>query len=431
MTVAARRHDAGSNPVIVACATALPAHTAVVRLSGTQAIAVARAAGLPIADQPRQLMVGTLPLLGGTCPVRTWYFLGPHSFTGEDTIELAIPGSRAVVAAVESALHAAGALSAEPGAFARRALANGRLTLDRAEAILAVANAGDAAAAQAAIGRLRGRLADDIEPLRDRVIYARALVEAGLDFAGEDGIESFDPVRLLRDISDMRSILARWHVAAATVDSDPVIALVGPANAGKSALFHALTGHDVLVSPVAGTTRDVLEAICDLDGRQVRVIDTAGWLDAAADVDARAIAAGRSAVHNAAVVVACSAPDARLPESIPEADQRWLIIATKADLGVHEARAVVAVSASDGTGLPALRGCLAQRLGAIGGGEPRQAAAIERCIADMDALVRRLPEDALLAEDLRRLADHLGDIIGLTTADDVLNTIFGRFCIGK
>jgi tRNA modification GTPase len=417
-------------PTIVACATAVGGESGLIRISGPQAVVIAQRAGITLVS-PWQAAAADWGLAGGRCPCRVVLANGPRSFTGFDLIEITLPGSADLIAIALDALATAGAEPAMPGAFARQALANGRLTLDRAEALLAVAQAGDATAASQAIARLRGALGTDLTQVRTRLIDARAAVEAGLDFVDEADVRSYDPVRLRALLAELRIVLARWRVTADTHEGDPVVCLVGPANAGKSALFNRLTGATALVSPVAGTTRDWLDAAWMVGGRRTRLIDTAGWLDGARDLDATGIAAGRQATAAPAMVLACSAPDARLPHdaSLPN---DTVVIATKADLDASpDPRAVLAVSATSGDGIAQLAGLVQDRLGAIGAGEPRQ----QRLLAETDALlvglVARLPGDELLADDLRRASDLLGDLLGVTTTDDVLDAIFSRFCIGK
>jgi tRNA modification GTPase len=417
-------------PTIVACATAVGGESALIRISGPQAVVIAPRAGITLAS-PWQVAAGDWLLAGGLCPCRVVLAHGPRSFTGFDLIEITLPGSADLVTLAVEVLTTAGAEPALPGAFARQALANGRLTLDRAEAILAVAQAGDAAAAHQAITRLRGALAADVAAVRQQVIDARAVVEAGLDFIDEGDVRAYDPTRLCAMLAAVRGVLARWRVTADAIEGEPVVCLVGPANAGKSALFNRLAGARALVSPLAGTTRDWLDAPWEVGGRRVRLIDTAGWLDAARGLDAEGIAAGRRTIDGAALVLACSAPDAPLPTNVT-LPTTALVIATKADLtAAPDARAVLAVSASDGTGLPQLAGLVTDRLAAVGAGEPRQ----QRLLTEVDLLLARLtanlPDDELLADDLRRVGDLLGDLLGVTTTDDVLNAIFSRFCIGK
>lgn len=430
--VGAVRVDAGpptTGPeTICACATATGGHAALLRLSGGDTRAIAARAALPL-PEPWRWRAGDWPLAGGRCPVRVLLAPAGRSFTGCDLVEILLPGAPDLVELALAALRTAGAAPAPPGGFARQALANGRLTLDRAEALLAVVHAPDANAARAAVARLRGALADELAPARARLIALRAEVEAQLDLADE-GLAASDAAALRAELAALRGVLARWRVAAEGGGGLPVVALAGPANAGKSALFARLTGAPALVSPVAGTTRDALEADWDLGGRRVRLVDTAGWLADAPGIEAEAVARARAIAQTAALVLACSAPDAPLPldAALPAGA---LVLATKADLGPCDARAALAVSARSGAGLAELTALVAGRLAGTGLAEPRQ----QRLLAEGEALAAtlalRLPPDELLAEDLRRLADLLGDLIGATTADDVLDAIFARFCVGK
>ncbi len=421
-------------PTWVACATALPARLAVLRLSGPAAVAIARAVDLPRAPAWR-LAQGDWALDGGSCPARTLAAVAPRSFTGCDLVEIHLPGSPDLVERALARLVAAGARPAAPGAFTRQALANGRLSLDQAEAVLALTSAGDEHAARLALARLAGELGAEAARVREELITLRALVEAGLDFAEEDGVSAFDRADAAARLTALAGRLARWITAADGVGATPVVCLVGPANAGKSALFARLTGATALVSPVAGTTRDWLEATWTVAGRSVRLIDTAGWLDQARlddpdALDRAAIAAGRAATAGAALILACSAPDAPLPpETILPSGA--LVLATKCDLGHTDARAVCAVSATTGAGLDHLAALVAERLAGLAGGEPRQQRLLSACCELLRRLGDHLPGDELLADDLRRAAALLGDLIGSTTPDDVLDAIFARFCIGK
>lgn len=424
----------GTPATIAACATATGGHSAVLRVSGPNAQAIAQRAGLRVVGS-WQITTQDWPLSNGTCPCHVLFAPAPRSFTGHDLIEVTLPGGRDLIALALAALIAAGAEAAAAGGFARQALATGRLTLDRAEAILALAQAPDAAAARLAVERLRGALAAELEPARERLLYARALVEAGLDFLDEADVRAYDPAWLHCEVTDLRAVLTRWRVAADALEGVPQICLVGPANAGKSALFNRLAsdGAHALVSPLPGTTRDWLESAWDIGGRHVRLVDTAGWLGAGGQaLDAAGVAASERAVAGAALILACSAPDARLPDITDRLPtERTLVIATKADLGAVDARAVLAVSATTGAGLIQLSGLVAARLGHLAGGEPRQ----QRLLTEADAALARLHagkiSDELIADDLRRAGDALGDLLGVTTTDDVLAAIFGRFCIGK
>lgn len=436
-----------------ACATATPGPAAVLRLSGSNAWDIVQRAGLPVPAPGTAVrsnwQLGGARQLGGTgqgCPVLVWTAQAPRSFTGENTVEILLPGSRDLAELALRTLCANGAAPAPPGGFVRQALANDKLDLDQAAAVLALVTASDAEAALRALIRLRGDLGADLAAVRSELTELRARVEAGLDFAEEDGVAGADH-RLIRSAAQrLGARLARWQVTADGSEGTPVVCLVGPANAGKSALFQRLTGAPALVSPVPGTTRDPLEAPWKIGGRTVTLVDTAGWLDRASSgldgsssgldgsssgLDAAAIAAGRRWIEHAALVLACSAPDARLPES----DGTWqvvaTIVATKADLGAPDPRAVVAVSVETGAGLDQLAGLVAERLAHSSGGEPRQQRLLASALAGLGKLADQPPADELLAEDLRRLTELLSDLIGSTTPDDVLDALFSRFCIGK
>ncbi len=420
-------------PTICAAASALGGHAALIRLSGPRAYAIAAAAGV-------ERRTWRLP--PGASPARTLYRRGPATATGHDLVEIVVPGAPDLVVAGLAALCTAGAIPAAPGAFTRQAVASGRLSLDRAEAVLALAQASDANAAAAALARLQGALAADLQPLRAKLLQLRAVVEASLDFLDEHDVRPWNQGVVIRDLGALRRHLQQWLIAADGIERLPLICLVGAANAGKSALFAALTGEPALISPVAGTTRDHLEARLDLCGREVRLVDTAGWLESFTPLDAQAVHSGKTIAASADLVVACSAPDAPLPAvsdlaaSLGLAADRVVIIATKADLAaVSEPRAVLAVSVNQGLGLAALRGLLGQRLAPHATGSVRQQRLLRSAIEHLDAALALAAgsdeHDALLADDLRRAGQRLDELVGTTTDEDVLNAIFAAFCIGK
>ncbi len=421
---------------ITAAATALGGESAVIRLSGPAAFAIAERAGLTV-PPPWRVVAAEWPLAAGRCPCRLLFARAPRSFTGWDVLEITLPGSRDLVELALAALLAGGAERAEPGGFARQALANGRLSLIAAEAILALSQAPSAAAAAQALARLRSSLAQELAEVRQRLLALRAEVEAGLDFLDEGDVRAYDPGQLQRELAALQAILQRWIIAADELEAEPRVCLVGPANAGKSALFNRLTGAGAppaLVSAVAGTTRDWLEARWLLGERSVRLVDTAGWLEHGVEhgaLDRNAVRAGEAASAGAALLLACSAADARLADAHGLPAERTLVIATKCDFGETDPRAVLAVSAASGVGCVQLAGLVAARLGAVGGGEPRQQRLLAAATGTLARLVSSLPADELLAEDLRTTADQLGELLGASTSDEVLDAIFARFCIGK
>lgn len=414
---------------IAACASAVGGLCAVLRLSGPRARAVAETAGLSV-PPPWRVEGQSWRLAGGACPCRVLFAPQGRSFTGCDLIEVTLPGSRDLVELALHALIGAGASQAAPGAFSRQALANGRLSLPQAEAIHALATAPTEAAARLAVDRLRGALADDVARVREELLRLRAQIEASLDFMEEEDVRAFTPPALQQSIGELADTIARWIVAADSLGQEPVVALVGPANAGKSALFARLTGKPALVSPIAGTTRDWLDGTWMIGDRAVRLIDTAGWLDdLPSHLDRAALDAARKLLPGAALILACSAPDAPLPKD--RQFERMLVVGTKCDLPGRDERAMVSVSAVTGAGLPQLADIVGEGFAATPAGEPRQQRLLGETAALLARLRRKIPADVLLAEDLRRAADLLGELIGATTPDDILDAIFSKFCIGK
>jgi tRNA modification GTPase len=417
---------AAAGPTYAAAATAPGGQLTLLRLSGPAAFTMATRAGLD---------GDTWQLPDGPCPVRVLARRGPRTATGHDLIEILLPGAPDLTELALAQLQAVGAEPAPAGAFTRQAVATGRLSLDQGEAILAVAQASDAQSAAAALTRLRGALAEDLVPVRADLLALRARIEAGLDFLDEHDVGTYDRQAVGHQLAALDARLARWQVAVQSTEIAPIICLVGAPNAGKSALYAALSGEPALISPIAGTTRDVLEARIDLAGSAIRLIDTPGWLTdlASADLDHEADRRGRDLLAQATLIIACAAPDAPLPDPLPQLvdPARLVVIATKSDLGLPpDPRAAVAVSTWDKSGLDALRGLLARRALPSAAGEPRQ----QRLLANARTCLARaagLPSDEFLADDLRAAAQHLGDILGQTTPDAVLDAIFARFCIGK
>ncbi len=220
-------------------------------------------------------------------------------------------------------------------------------------------------------------------------------------------------------------------MAAGQSEGLPLVVICGPANAGKSSLFNALAQAPALVSDQAGTTRDCLEEVVLLEGRRLRLVDTPGWMEPLDELDRAALDAGARLVASADLVLACSAPDAVLPQTLPGPADRILVVATKRDAGPADPRASVAVSVRGEPGLQALRSKLALHLSATAVGEPRQQRLLSGALQLLQRLLAGLPADELLAEDLRQLDRLLGDLVGAGTSDEVLDRIFSRFCIGK
>lgn len=414
---------------IVACATMRGGETALLRLSGPRTRAVLDRAGLP-APPPWRAEPRAWRLGAGSTPCLVLFYPAGRSYTGEDSAEIALPGAADLTALACARLVAAGAEQAEPGAFTRRAVASGRMSALAAEALHALVGAPDARAAEQARGSLITALADALPQLRARLLELRAQIEAGLDFP-EEGISTAEEAAVRAAILELRALLARWRAPLQAQGEEPSVVLVGAPNAGKSALFVALTGAPALVSAVAGTTRDPLEGWCVIAGRRIRVVDTAGLLERPATIDAQAMRLGQRWAEHAGLILACAAPDAPLPASL-QVDERTLVVATKADLGpVPRADVAVAVSTVAAPGIDALRRLLAQRLAGIAGTTPVLAARVAQAEAILARLQLALPAPELLAEDLRQLEQVVAVLTGAVADEELLTAIFSRFCIGK
>ena len=438
----------------------------VVRVSGPVAAAVAHAL-LGRLPQPRLATLGRFRDANGASldeGLALW-FPGPNSYTGEDVLELQGHGSPAALPLVLSAALAAGARLAQPGEFTQRAYLNGRMDLAQAEAVADLIAAGSAAAARAAVRSLSGEFSDRVNALAMGLLQTRALCEASLDFPDERdvpvAVELAGPLASLEQACRALLEATRHGVRHSQA---PRVVLAGRPNAGKSSLLNALTHEDTaIVTPVPGTTRDVLQVEVELAGVGLTLLDTAGLRDTVDVVEQEGVRRARAAVVNADLVLylvdsadnealAAAADDIQAMnlDELPgqnAATERLLLVASKTDLagaGANDAALLpdaLRVSTATGEGLDALRTEILRRLGRGSGEGVGAFSARERHVqAVCEALhyleAARAADNAkaggeLVAEELRLAQDALGAITGRTVSDDVLAEVFGRFCIGK
>jgi len=367
------------------------------------------------------------------------WFPGPRSYTGEDSAELQLHGGGAVLAGVAAALVAHGARPADPGEFTRRAFLNGRLDLLQAEAIGDLVAAETEAQRRQALRQLEGALGALYGAWTARLTRMVAREEALIDFPDEDLPPAVEAEQA-RDLAGLRQDLAA-HLAdnrrGERLREGLFFVVAGPPNAGKSTLINALACREVaIVSPLPGTTRDVLEVRVDIGGVPVTLLDTAGLRDSDDPVEAEGVRRARSRVATADLVI--ELVDATLPARIGiEPGAEALVIATKIDLAPTPAGVELGVAAPTGVGLNALHEHLATaaaRLTAQGGPpaltRARHRAALMEAAARLDsAAVAELPE--LRAEDLRLALRAIGRVTGEVGVEDILDSVFRQFCIGK
>jgi tRNA modification GTPase len=443
-----------------------PAAIAVVRLSGPQARrALEQLAGR--VPEPRKVALVRVraPATGETIDEGfALWFPAPRSETGEDMAELQLHGGHAVVASVLDALGGIeGCRLAQPGEFTRRAFENGKLDLTAVEGLGDLIAAETPAQRRQAFRQLKGLIGDRAEDWRRRLIEALALVEARIDFSDEADV----PENLIAPaVQTARSL--RGEIASALADRHRgerlrdglVVAIAGPPNAGKSTLFNRLARREAaIVSPYAGTTRDILEVHLELHGYPVTLLDTAGIRDSTEPVEREGVRRARERAASADLVLWVTDLSAAGPlsdEAPPTAKGTpiWLI-KNKIDLMKDRKVTVPAprqynseyeftfsISAVRGEGLEALLSALSRFAGDyFAGGEAplvtraRHRRALEETVAAIDCALAEStakdPREELIAEELRRAATSLGRLTGRVDVEDVLDAIFRDFCIGK
>jgi tRNA modification GTPase len=411
---------------------------AVLRLSGsrTEAVVAELCGTMP---EPRRASVRVLRDRAGQVldHALVLWFPGPHSYTGDDSAELHLHGGRAVVEGVAGALVNVGLRPAEPGEFTRRAFLNGRMDLVEAEAVHDLVSAETEAQRRQALRQLEGALGALYQGWADRLRGILAYQEALIDFPDED----LPPEVEAQLVASLTSV--QQEIAAHLDDGGRgeklreglFFAITGAPNVGKSTLLNALAERDVaIVSDIPGTTRDVLETRVILGGVPVTLVDTAGLRETADAIEAEGVRRARQRAQDADLVLAMVEVGEQPPADLP-ADA--VLIANKADLGRAGPDGALRISARTGEGLADLRQRLAdaaRRMTDSAGPPPltraRHRAALLQAAASLrQAEAAAMPE--LRGEDLRLAMRALGRITGHVGVEEILDTVFSRFCIGK
>jgi tRNA modification GTPase len=415
--------------------------------SGTPpaAIAVVRISG-PEADAALEALTGTLPAprIARLAALRhggerlddalVLRFPGPHSATGEDVAELHLHGGRSVVAAVLAALGGMeGLRPAAAGEFTRRAFENGRIDLAEAEGLADLLAAETQSQRRAALALAGGALSRQVEQWQQQLLAAAARIEAELDFDDEDDVQARDKGEAGDEIAALADELELWlnRPIAERLREGLRVVIAGPPNAGKSSLLNALAGRDAaIISEVAGTTRDLVEAPTAIGGTPFLLVDTAGLRESGDPVEAIGVERAQASLAAADLILWLADPD-----SCPD-QERAIVVHAKADLATPDPRADVAVSARTGEGIDRLVALMTERASALlpAEGEVAINARHRRALADCrDWLGEAMAADdpLIVAEALRQARTALDRVTGRAGVEEMLDALFARFCIGK
>ena len=423
----------------------LPSGVAVVRVSGAQVrnVLARMTNGVP---QPRRLVLRNLLNAEGGVLDRglVVFFAGPVSFTGEDCCELHIHGGRASVAAVLQTLGSMDGLRmADAGEFTRRAFMNGMVDLTQTEALADLLAAETEVQRRLALAQSSGSQRRVYEDWRERIVFARAMIEAELDFSDEGDVPGSVSDQVWHDMRSLSSSIgaALGNTRSAEIIRDGLnVVIVGAPNAGKSSLMNALIGREVAISSaIPGTTRDLIEARLDLNGYQVNLVDTAG-LRVDPDVIER-IGIERALLRSSSADVVLLVEDMAQSGTAPpvETEGRVIRVGLKADLVARTEAYDICVSAVTGVGLGdltlLLRGIAHEFAELVCDATPsriRHVQELEGCRAALERAVdlASMPLE-LRAEELRLAGDCLSRLVGKIGVEDLLDVIFSRFCVGK
>ncbi|CDX35488.1 GTPase [Mesorhizobium sp. SOD10] len=434
---------ASKDSIVALSSGRLPAGIAVIRVSGPKTRFVVETIAGPVKDRFTNLR--RLRAADGSTIDHglVLFFPGPGSFTGEDVAEFQVHGGRAVAAKMlETITGFEGVRHAEPGEFTRRAFLNGRLDLVETEALADLVNAETEAQRRFAVRNAEGAQSELYSTWRRRLIHARAMIEAEIDFADEEDVPGSVSEAVWSDVAAMVGEIER-HIegfkAAEIIRDGFEVVIIGAPNAGKSSLFNALAQREAaIVTDEPGTTRDLLEVVMDLKGLKVRLVDTAGLREAAGKVESIGIERARAKAEGADLVLlledmAVPVSVSGIPSGVP-----LLRIGTKSDIadagvGGYDA----AISSKNGSGLDRLLDEIGARASAavVEAGDvlPSRLRHVELLREATDFLGAALSgqNQELRAEDLRLAAERLGRIVGAVGVEDLLDVIFSQFCIGK
>ena len=443
--------DGGEDTIAAIATVEGRAAIAVIRVSGSSAFDIAKRHLTPWPDKPRQVVLCDVRDVNGDAldEALITTFIAPASFTGEDVVEIATHGGVVVPMLVLAALLGSGARLALPGEFTRRAVLNGKLDLVQAEAIGDLVDSTSRAMQRVAITQLDGGLSRRIEELRNKIIGLEALIAYDIDFPEEDDgpIPKARVEIATRDVTTSLTTLLDTAPAGELVRNGALVVIAGAPNVGKSSLFNAMLGKSrAIVTEIPGTTRDAIEAVLDSGPWPLRLVDTAGLRETSDVVEQLGIDVATRYLKSADVVLACgeNAEEVARTSGIVSRLTNGAVIGvrTKADLSSSRGEGLVSTITGQGVRelLDTIARTISERYGNIPPDAPlltreRQRFCIEEARHEVLAFTAALDIEGLptsvAAVHLRSAASALSDVIGTIDIEDVLDSLFRSFCVGK
>ena len=446
-----------NSDTICALATAPGGALGIIRVSGSQAFdavsSICSVACDSVATHTTHFtrIITPPPLGGGRGEVideaLVTIFRTPHSYTGEDSVEISCHGSSYILNKVLELLIAQGCRMARPGEFTQRAFLNGKMDLSQAEAVADLIASTNKATHDIALSQLRGHFSSELKNLREQLLKLTSLLELELDFSDHEDLEFADRSELLQLSQQIVSHISRladsFHTGNALKNGIPV-AIIGAPNVGKSTLLNALVGEErAIVSNIQGTTRDAIEDCIQLGGITFRFIDTAGIRHTDDQIERMGIDRSIAAVQRAQIVLMMTEPGTPYPDVPIRDDQTIIRIENKTDLNsaCSDSVATLSISAKYGIGLNALRLRLIDMAPKVADSDvivtsARHYEALTHAHQNLQRVLDGLHSQVsgdLLAEDLRLVLSDLAEITGegMISSQETLNNIFSHFCVGK
>ena len=443
------------NDTIAALSTAIGVGgVAVIRVSGDGAIDVAEKifkplGGVKVKDfEPYKMYVGEICGEGFTDFGMCVYFKAPKSFTGEDVVEFHSHGGIAIITGILSKIYSLGVRPATKGEYTKRAFLNGKMSLASCEGLIDMINSESVGEVKAGYYLYREKLTEKIKSLQSELTYALAFIDAGIDYPEEGVVEdNYDEIKktVAKVKGEVEEIISRYRSGRA-IKSGVKTALLGKPNTGKSSLLNRLLDYDkAIVSPVAGTTRDVVEGEIHIGGVRFFLSDTAGIRDSDDKIESVGVERAKKIIKGSDICVVVLDGSSDLTEEdenvLKETEnENRIIVANKCDKDEGRFAADIRVSALTGEGIDELKEMLFQR--AVGGKidlggdfltEERHYIALKSAKETLEAAEKNFSAAALelIASDIKTAWDQLGEVSGETASESIIDEIFSKFCVGK